>query len=97
MNTIVIYLVSSLLSILEFLFLARAIMSWFAQGSGSKIYEFLCLATEPLIQPFRVLLSHIVTLSVVTTFDALRNSPFDFAFLLAFFVLVALERVLYML
>ena len=88
MNTIVIYLVSSLLSILEFLFLARAIMSWFAQGSGSKIYEFLCLATEPLIQPFRVLLSHI---------DALRNSPFDLAFLLAFFVLVALERVLYML
>ena len=88
MNTIVIYLVSSLLSILEFLFLARAIMSWFAQGRGSKIYEFLCLATEPLIQPFRVLLSHI---------DALRNSPFDFAFLLAFFVLVALERVLYML
>ena len=87
MNTIVIYLVSSLLSILEFLFLARAVMSWFVQGSSSKIYEFLCLATEPLIQPFRVLLSRV---------DALRNSPFDFAFLLAFFVLIALERVLYM-
>ena len=52
-----------------------------------QIYEFLCLATEPLIQPFRVLLSRV---------DALRNSPFDFAFLLAFFVLIALERVLYM-
>ena len=36
MNTVVVYLVSSLLSILEFLFLARAVMSWFAQGSGSK-------------------------------------------------------------
>nr|WP_297172441.1 YggT family protein [uncultured Agathobaculum sp.] len=87
MNIIIIYLVSSLLSILEFLFLARAIMSWFVQGSGSKIYEFLCMATEPLIQPFRVLLSRI---------DALRNSPFDFAFILAFFVLIALQRVLYM-
>ena len=87
MNTIVIYLVSSLLSILEFLFFARAVMSWFAQGSGSNIYEFLCLATEPLIQPFRVLLSRV---------DAFRNAPFDFAFLLAFFVLIALERVLYM-
>ena len=87
MNTIVIYLVSSLLSILEFLFFFFFLMSWFAQGSGSKIYEFLCLATEPLIQPFRVLLSRV---------DALRNSPFDFAFLLAFFVLIALERVLYM-
>ena len=87
MNTIVIYLVSSLLSILEFLFLARAVMSWFVQGSSSKIYEFLCLATEPLIQPFRGLLSRV---------DALRNSPFDFAFILAFFVLIVLERVLYM-
>ena len=88
MNTIVIYLVSSLLSILDFLFLARAVMSWFVQASGSRIYEFLCLATEPLIQPFRNLLSRV---------DALRNSPFDFAFLLAFLVLVALEQVLYML
>ena len=86
MNTIVIYLVSSLLSIMEFLFLARAVMSWFVQGSGSRIYEFLCLATEP--QPFRNLLSRV---------DGLRNCPFDFAFLLAFLVLVALERVLYML
>ena len=88
MNTIVIYLVSSLLSILEFLFLARAVISWFVQGSGSRIYEFLCLATEPLIQPFRNLLSRVA---------GLRNCPFDFAFLLAFLVLVALERVLYML
>ena len=85
---IIIFLVSSLLRILEFLFLARAVMSWFVQGSGSKIFEFLCLATEPLIQPFRNLLSRI---------DALRNSPFDFAFLLAFLVLTALEQVLYML
>lgn len=88
MNTIVVYLVSSLLRILEYLFFARAVMSWFVQGSGSKIYEFLCLATEPLIQPFRNLLSRV---------DALRNSPFDFAFLLSFMVLVALEQVLYML
>ncbi|WP_125114492.1 YggT family protein [Agathobaculum sp. Marseille-P7918] len=88
MNTIVVYVVSSLLRILEFLFFARAIMSWFAQGSSSQIYEFLCLVTEPLIQPFRSLLSRI---------DALRNSPFDLAFLVAFFVLIALEQVLYML
>ena len=73
---------------MEFLFLARAVMSWFVQGSGSRIYEFLCLATEPLIQPFRNVLSRV---------DGLRNCPFDFGFLLAFLVLVALERVLYML
>lgn len=88
MNTIIIYVVASLLRILQFLFFARAIMSWFAQGGSSQIYEFLCLVTEPLIQPFRSLLSRI---------DALRGSPFDLAFLLAFFVLIALEQVLYML
>lgn len=88
MNVMIVYLVSSILRILEFLFFARAIMSWFIQGSGSKIYEFLCLVTEPLIQPFRSLLSRV---------DALRNSPIDFSFMLAFLVLVVLEQVLYML
>ena len=34
-------------------------MSWFVQGSDSKIYEFLCLVTEPVIQPFRSLLSRV--------------------------------------
>ena len=85
MNSLVIYFVGSLLRILQFMFFARAIMSWFVQGSDSKIYEFLCLVTEPVIQPFRSLLS------------ALRNCPFDFAFMLAFFVLIVLEQMVYML
>ena len=37
--------------ILQSMYFARAIMSWFVQGSDSKIYEFLCLVTEPLIHP----------------------------------------------
>ena len=77
MYSLVIYFVGSLLRILQFMFFARAIMSWFVQGSDSKIYEFLCLVTEPVIQPFRSLLSRV---------SALRNCPFDFAFMLAFFV-----------
>ena len=88
MNTIVVYVVGSLLRILEFLLFARAIMRWFVQGSSSQVYEFLCLVTEPLVQPFRSLLSRI---------DALRGCPFDFAFMLAFLVLIALEQILYML
>lgn len=88
MNTIVVYAVSSLLRILEFLLFARAIMSWFVQESMSQIYEFLCLLTEPLVQPFRSLLGRI---------DALRGCPFDLAFMLAFLTLIALEQVLYML
>lgn len=88
MNTIIVYVVASLLRILQFLFFARAIMSWFMQGSGSQIYEFLSLVTEPIIQPFRSLLSRV---------EALRSCPFDLAFMLAFFVLIALEQMLYML
>lgn len=88
MNSLVIYFVGSLLRILQFMFFARAIMSWFVQDSDSKIYEFLCLVTEPLIQPFRSLLSRV---------SALRNCPFDFAFMLAFFVLIVLEQMVYML
>ncbi|WP_318362232.1 YggT family protein [uncultured Agathobaculum sp.] len=87
-NIIVIHFVGSLLSILQFMFFARAIMSWFVQGGSSKIYEFLCFVTEPIIQPFRSLLSCV---------SALRNSPFDFAFMLAFFVLIILEQLVYML
>lgn len=83
MNSLVIYFVGSLLRILQFMFFARAIMSWFVQGSDSKIYE-----TEPVIQPFRSLLSRV---------SALRNCPFDFAFMLAFFVLIVLEQMVYML
>lgn len=86
MNSLVIYFVGSLLRILQFMFFARAIMSWFVQGSDSKIYEFLCLVTEPVIQPFRSLLSRV---------SALRNCPFDFAFMLAFFVLIVLEQMVY--
>ena len=86
MNSLVIYFVGSLLRILQFMFFARAIMSWFVQGSDSKIYEFLCLVTEPVIQPFRSLLSRV---------SALRNC--DFAFMLAFFVLIVLEQMVYML
>ena len=88
MNSLVIYFVGSLLRILQFMFFARAIMSWFVQGSDSKIY-----VTEPVIQrvsvpSFRSLLSRV---------SALRNCPFDFAFMLAFFVLIVLEQMVYML
>lgn len=88
MNMIALYIVGSLLRILEFLLFARAILSWFPQVGGSKLYEFLCLITEPLIQPFRSLTDRI---------DAFRGCPFDIPFMLAFFTIIVLEQVIYML
>jgi len=71
---------------LEFLFFARAIMSWFAQGRDSSIYEFLYLVTEPIVQPFRKLTERI---------DALRGFPVDIAFILAFLALEMILMLLY--
>ena len=81
------YIVGNLLRILEFLLFARAILSWFSHG-GSRLYEFLCMLTEPLIQPFRSLVSRI---------DAFRRCPLDIPFMLAFFTIIVLEQVVYML
>ena len=77
---------TSVVRCLEFLLFARAIMSWFMQGRDSGIYEFLYMVTEPLILPFRRLLDGIA---------ALRNFPFDIAFMLAFFTLELVLMLLY--
>lgn len=42
--------------IINFLILARALMSWFAMGGRNSIYEFLYQLTEPIVMPFRSLL-----------------------------------------
>ena len=80
------YIVGNLLRILEFLLFARAILSWFSQAGGSRLYEFLCMLTEPLIQP-----------SLVSRIDAFRRCPLDIPFMLAFFTIIVLEQVVYML
>lgn len=68
----------SVVRLFEFLLFARAIMSWFPQTHGTKIDEFLYTVTEPLILPFRSLLSR---------FEALRMFPIDLSFLCTFMVL----------
>lgn len=81
-----IYVVAQLIRLLELMFLARAIMSWFAQSSGSKIYEFLYMMTEPLIAPFRSLLSR---------FEFVRRFPIDISFLAAILTLELALTLLY--
>ncbi len=80
------YFVTAIIRGLEFLFFARAIMSWFVQGSNSKIYEFLYMATEPIVQPFRKLTERI---------DAFRSFPVDISFFLAFMCLEIILMFLY--
>lgn len=64
---------------------ARAIFSWFPQMRESKVAEFLYLATEPIIMPFRSLLNR---------FQGARMVPIDIAFLCAFLALEFLQMLL---
>ena len=60
MISLVIYCWQSACAFLQFLLFATSDHSaGFAQAGGSKLYEFLCLITEPLIQPFRSLTDRI--------------------------------------
>lgn len=86
MNLFVLSLVIRLLRLLQFAFFARAIMSWFAQGQRSQIYDLLCRLTEPIVLPFRRLIER---------FDALRYFPIDVAVLLAIIALEFVMRLLY--
>ncbi len=53
----IVYFVYGIITILQFLMMARAVMSWFVQDdSPSRIYDFLYYATEPVIYPVRRLL-----------------------------------------
>lgn len=86
MNIIMLSIAIKLVRLLEFLLFARAIMSWFAQSSGSQIYEFLQMITEPLIAPFRALINN---------FEFARRCPIDISFLVTFFALELVLTLLY--
>ncbi|MBR4879367.1 MAG: YggT family protein [Clostridia bacterium] len=84
-NLLALNTASSMLAVFEYLLLFRAIMSWFPQIQGSRIYEFIFGLTEPLLMPFRKLLQNV---------EALRGFPFDISFMLAFMTIVFLEALL---
>ncbi len=52
----VVYFVYGIIFVLQGLMLVRAISSWFVQDEGSRFYDFLYYATEPVIYPVRRLL-----------------------------------------
>ncbi len=76
----------TVLNVLQWMLFFRAIISWIPQMQGGKLAQALYQLTEPLIAPFRSLLSRI---------PAMRNVPIDFSFLVAYFVLLLVQRFLY--
>lgn len=75
----------SLISALEILMLARAVMSWFPQAQGNRFHQAVTAFTEPVIMPFR---------SLVNRIPALRGFPLDISFMLAYLVLIMIETVI---
>jgi len=67
-----------LLSVIQFLMLARAILSWFPIDEDSNIVRFLMATTEPVITPVRVLLDR---------FGLFEGMPIDMSFLITFIIL----------
>lgn len=49
----IVYFAYGLISVLQFLMLLRAVISWFVHDENSRIGMFLYYATEPVIMPVR--------------------------------------------
>ena len=73
-----------LLSVIQILMLARALLSWLPIDEDSAIGTFLYYATEPLIAPVRMLLDRI---------PAVRSLPIDVAFM-ATVIIIAIVQLL---
>lgn len=75
-------LVSALLSVLEVAMLIRAILSWFPNAADSAFGDLIFTVTEPIVAPIRALADR---------FGWFRNSPVDFSFMIAYFLLFILQ------
>ncbi len=76
----------TVLTVLQWMLFFRALLSWIPQMQGGKLAQVLYQLTEPLVAPFRSLLSRI---------PAMRTFPVDISFLVAYFVLLLVQRFLY--
>jgi YggT family protein len=72
-----------LLNIYQFILLARVLMSWFRPDPDNPIVKLLYGLTEPVLRPIREALP--------------RTGMMDFSPLVAFLLIFALQRLLYIL
>ncbi|MGM9639460.1 MAG: YggT family protein [Butyricicoccaceae bacterium] len=75
----------SVLNMLQIAMLVRALMSWIPSLRGSTLDNILYQITEPIILPFRQLLSRI---------PGLQGFPLDLSFLAAYIALSILINLL---
>jgi YggT family protein len=77
--------VIALITLMEFLILARALLTFFPEIAEGKIGEFVFTVTEPVIIPARAILSKI---------EATKNLPFDLSYIVAILILSFVQFIL---
>ncbi len=77
--------VSYLITAIQFLMFARAILSWLPIDEDNSIVNFLYAVTEPVIMPVR---------SVIERFGWFEGMPIDMSFFITFLLLSILEVML---
>ena len=71
--------------VLQFLMLARAILSWLPLDEDNPIENFLYMVTEPVIAPVRALIEH---------FGWFEGLPIDMSFFITFILLSVIQMFL---
>lgn len=77
--------VFALLGIYEYLFIARAIISWFPMIHGNPLVDFLYSITEPILAPIRAVLWKI---------PGMADLPLDFSLLIAYLLIEVFRRII---
>ena len=77
--------VSYLISAVQFLMFARAILSWLPIDEDNPIVNFLYAVTEPVIMPVR---------AVTEKFGWFEGMPIDMSFFITFLLLSVLDVIL---
>ena len=76
---------SLLLSVIQLLMLARAILSWFPVDEDNNFVRLIYVATEPVILPVRILLDNL---------GWFEGMPIDMAFFITFILISILKMFL---
>ena len=71
--------------VLQFLMLARAILSWLPLDEDNPIENFLYMVTEPVIAPVRALIEH---------FGWFEGLPIEMSFFITFILLSVIQMFL---
>lgn len=77
--------VSYLITAIQFLMFARAILSWLPIDEDNPIVNFLYTVTEPVIMPVR---------AVIEKFGWFEGMPIDMSFFITFLLLSVLDVIL---